>query len=187
MRKVHDIVPKRRSLKKSMLRLRLHLWARGLIICARKDIDLQKEMSEWPDGFTLFFQILPDEPYVGLKKDASGLHIIKSFYPTPTQTLITFKNLIIAQEVLYGRMTLRQAFCESRFVLKGNSQHYSSVIKAMMLIQKRLFPRLVDYGSSRPGFKKRVSRLLILLQILFMGNERKEVLLNDSEVLRVFE
>lgn len=187
MRKVHDIVPKRRRLKKAMLRLRLHLWARGFLVCACQDVDLQKEISEWPDGFAFLFQILPDEPYLGLKKDDNGLHIIKGVYPSPSQTLIAFKNMVIARNVFYGKMTIRQAFFENRFILKGNFQHHSSIIKAMMLIQNRLFPRLVISGSSRSIYKKRVEHFVILFKILFMGNGRKEVPSNDSEVLRIYE
>ncbi len=170
MRKVHDIVPSMSRLKKAVLRLRLHFWAQGFIICASQDLDLQKEISKWPDGFAFLLQILPDKPYIGLIKDVNDLHIIPNTFPSSHETVVAFKNMAIARDVFCGKIGIHQAFCENRFDFKSNQGHDVSVVRAMILTQHILFPQLEDYGSFKNKQKKRVSRLAILSQILLSGN-----------------
>lgn len=187
MSKVHDIVPRGSRFKKAMLRLRLRFWAQGFVVCASQDVGLQKEMSEWPHGFTFLLKVLPAGPHIGLIKHAFGLHIIKDAPLSSYETIVAFKNTAIAWDVFCGRIGVRQAFCEDRFDFKGKYENQISVVRAMIQAQSMLFPRLADYMNFWPRHKKRVSRLKILSQILLSGKKRKEVSSNDSEVLRVFE
>lgn len=188
MRKAHDIVPKSRPFKKAMLHLRLHIWARCFIACARHDDILKKEIGDWPSGFSFLIQILPDEPHIGLTKDSNGLHIIKTTQDVNGKVSeLAFKSLVIGRDVFSGKMSIRQALIDKRFILNGDPSSGSSIIRSMIHVEDTLFPRLIQQGRLRRKNLKSVSRLRIFTEILLMRNNGKEASSNDSEVLRIFE
>jgi hypothetical protein len=185
MRKYNNIFPKRRLIKKSMLSLKLMLWLKAIIACYRHDNALKKEVNQWPDGFSVFFKIFKDKPFLGIQKNQGSLHIIKSTISFCDEILLSFKSLDVAYAVFSGKTFIRQALIERRFDITGSPDHALSFIRAVVMAENILFRSKINRGRSGVKLPWRVSRIAILTEILRIRIEGKEVSPYDSKILRV--
>lgn len=186
MRKVHDIIPRQKRLKKAMLQLRFQLLIKGFISCLRYDTELKKEVEAWPEGFAFQIVILPGEDGVTLQKGSGSLHKVDNSCLNGYPIRILFKNIHAADCVFSGKMSFFQALNERRFIMEGNFTSVVSLMRSLMLVQNTLYPRLIR-RELQNSTQKRISRLKVFRDILFLKNSGKGVDENDPEVLRVYE
>jgi hypothetical protein len=161
--------------------------AKGFIACARYDAAMQNEVSRWPDGFTIHLQVLSEEPYVSLRKDITGLHIIRANHRSGNEVILFFKNIAVAREAFSGKISIGQAFIEERLSVKGNSAYQLSVVRSMIFAQSILFPGMISKGKPKKRIRRYLRRLKIYAQIFISGKSGEGMVSNDPEILRVFE
>ena len=104
--------------------------------------DLQAEIKDWEDGRVVSLGVLPDGPYMSVKKEGGRLHYLGKG-PRDAHLKILFKNMEVAFLILTGMMGAVQAFAEHRAIVHGSVDHAMEVNRAMAIVQKYLFPAFI--------------------------------------------
>jgi len=187
MKKVHPIIPGRRCLVKRILQAKMHFLAKGLIQVVHSHEDLKRDVSDWPEGFTLLLDVLGDAPRIALQKYTDGLYRTDPSALIHYDLRISLKNIAIAQKVLSGRMGFCRAMIENRLVAEGPSVYFTSLLRCLIKAQHILF-RLPRDERLMIGKRNSVlGRLKVYQAMLFVKSSRKEDASVDTQVLRVFE
>jgi hypothetical protein len=100
---------------------------------------LKEEIKDWEDGRVISVGVLPDGPYMSVKKESGQLRYLGKG-PREADLKIMFKNMEVAFLLLTGMMGAVQAFAEHRAIVHGSIEQAMEINRAMAIVQKYLFP-----------------------------------------------
>jgi len=138
-------MPPRKWFKKSLVRLVLFILGRALQSASKLDDDIKAEITDWPDGFSAMFKVLPRGPQMAFMKTTAGHLAYKgaALDADAADMIIFFKNLESAFLVFTARMGTVQAFVEHRLSLKGDIARAMSLTRCLNIVQTYLYPVLI--------------------------------------------
>ena len=139
---IREIKPGNQPLKLAMVKSLLFVLGRATPAIARMDVDVQKEIKQWDEGFKVMFEILPDGPYLSLEKRDDELHFL-GLVKTDADLVVTFKNLESAFLLLTTQISTPQAYAQHRIGVKGEIVTGMSFTRCLNVVQFLLFPGFI--------------------------------------------
>lgn len=128
--------------KPHMIRMVFLILGRAAQSASKHDKDIQKDISEFHEGFKIMFKILPFGPCVVLEKQSDHLKFV-GFKEQEADLTVFIKNVESGFLMFSAQMGTPRAFCEHRTLLKGNISDGIRFIRAMSNIQCYLFPKII--------------------------------------------
>lgn len=163
-----EISLKRKTLykiKKYISKIVLFFLYRGFNIVSKIDSNVHGEVQKWQDGYTIKIQTCENGPSLLLKKQGSKIVRLKKDQECNLE--IIFKNLDSAFLLLTGRLGIAKAYCEHRFVLKGNIMEAMSLVRCLDIVETYLFPKFIVKHLVKEVKKTRSSIITTYIRILF--------------------
>jgi hypothetical protein len=101
--------------------------------------DMQDELKDWDAGRVLALGVLPDGPFIAVRKDLDRLKYLgKGDHGAKIKIL--FKNMDAALVMLTGQVGAHTGFAEHRAIVHGSINEAMQANRAMALVTKFLFP-----------------------------------------------
>lgn len=148
-------------MKRMILKVILWLLPRALNVLARFDSSVTDELNQLPDGACVRVR-------AGLTEDAPcmtvirrGSRLVRASADAKADIEIAFKSESGAFLVFTGCMSIGQAYCGHRFVLKGNINETMCLVRAIETAEGYLFPRLWNKRILKSRVKKQMPALAV--------------------------
>ena len=138
---------------------------RGFNIVNKIDQDVYTEVEKWRDGYTIKIQTSDNGPSLILKKQ--GKKIVRLKNEQECDLEIIFKNLDSAFLLLTGRLGIAKAYCEHRFLLKGDIMEAMSLVRCLDIVETYLFPKFISKHLVKKVKKTKSQIIVTYLRILF--------------------
>jgi hypothetical protein len=151
--------PPRKIVKNLVARTMMFALGRGFQAASSLDEDVRREISVWPDGFTVTMKVMPRGPSLTWVKEAGRMRSLGG-REQPANLTIMFKNLEAALLVLTARMGNPQAFAEHRLSVKGSLADAMILTRCLNITQAYLFPRLISGRIMKRAPRIPLGRLL---------------------------
>ena len=137
---------------------------RGFNIVSKIEPDVYKEVEKWPDGYTIKIQATDNGTSLILKKQ--GKSIVRLKKEQKCNLEIIFKNLDSAFLLLTGRLGIAKAYCEHRFLLKGDIMEAMSLVRCLDIVETYLFPKFISKHLVKEVKKTESPIIITYLRIL---------------------
>lgn len=153
-------------MKKTVVMVILEVLYRALRVLQRKDAAVAEELSRLPEGTCVRIRagLTESAPQLAVVRDAKGL--LRAKKDAPADIEIAFKSLSGAFEVFTGRMSVGQAYCAHRFVLRGNINETMCLVRAIEVAEGYLFPRIWNRRILKHRVEKRLPTLAVYVLTL---------------------
>ncbi len=140
-----DYWPGENRLKTAGVQAAIWLLGRAMACASRYDPVIQKELSNWPPGYTVMLKVRPDGPFGGWVKTESGSLSDQGCEGDPRKSdlVIYFKNLESAFMVLFGRIGTPWAFAQHRMSIQGDLGQSMRFTRCLNRVQTFLYPRFL--------------------------------------------
>lgn len=127
--------------------------------------EFQAELDDWEDGWVFAIGVLPNGPWISLKKEGGVMRYLGKGRQNPRLTIL-FKNLDCALFPLMGSMGADTAFIQRRAILHGNIAEAMQVSRAMAIVQAYTLPGFVLKKICKRPPKLTPRQLLLKARIL---------------------
>lgn len=138
---------------------------RGFKVVNKLEPKVYKETANWKEGYTIKIQTCINGPSLLLKKKDNC--IIKLKQEQNCDLEIIFKNLDTAFLLLTGRLGIAKAYCEHRFLLKGNIMEAMSLVRCLDIVETYLFPKFIVKHLVKKIEPLKVPRVITYLRVIF--------------------
>jgi hypothetical protein len=119
-------------------------------LAAKHCPDTRREIAGWSDNLVFSMGVLPDGPYISVKKEGEGVRYLGAFMDNP-DVAILFKNVDCAVMMFTGQIGTPVAASERRFLIRGNISESMRIARTLNWVQAYLFPSLItDHIFRRP-------------------------------------
>jgi hypothetical protein len=166
-----EIEPGRKRFKVAIIKIAFFVLGRAFQSAARVDKQIRREIEEWPEGFSLMIQVLPNGPRMALAKDERGhLRHRRRQAGGPNEDkadlIVFFKNLECAFLLFSAQISTAQAYAEHRISVKGELPMAMALVRCINIVETYLLPgpvarRMVKRLPSIPAVQRCAVRLLI--------------------------
>lgn len=112
-------------------------------IAAKYAQDVKEEISSWREGMVFTMGVLPNGPYMSVKKEGDRIRYLGTKKPEEMDLAILFKNFDAALLVFLGQIGTPTAAAQRRFIVQGNLSESSGVARALDMVQTYLFPGII--------------------------------------------
>ena len=139
----------------------LQVLYRALNALARRDPAVAAELAQLPEGACVRIRAGLDgrAPQLALVRRGDG--VAKARPDAPADIEIAFKSLSGAFRVFVGLESVGRAYCEHRFVLKGNINETMCLVRAIEIAEGYLFPRVWNRRILKRKVEKRLPTIAI--------------------------
>ena len=145
-------------------RIVLFFLYRGFKIVNKLEPKVYKETANWKEGYTIKIQTCTNGPSLVLKKGHNN--IVKLKQEQKCDLEIVFKNLDTAFLLLTGRLGIAKAYCEHRFLLKGNIMEAMSLVRCLDIVETYLFPRFISKHLVKKMETLKVPRMITYVRVI---------------------
>lgn len=135
---------------------------RGLKVLYREDERIQRELDGWNQDKAIQLKVY-NGPSITIQY--TYLHNL-SKTKEPADIIIEFKSIETAFFVFIGMMSVKQAYLEHRFTLKGDIFDSMRFVRCIDLVETYLFPRFMTKRILNHQEKKYKSTIMIYLKAL---------------------
>lgn len=135
---------------------------RGLKVIYREDERIQRELDGWNQDKAIQLKVY-NGPSITIQY--TYLHSL-SKTKEPADIIIEFKSIETAFFVFIGMMSVKQAYLEHRFTLKGDIFDSMRFVRCIDLVETYLFPRFMTKRILNHQEKKYKSTIMIYLKAL---------------------
>ncbi len=126
-------------MKKIIIWVVLQFLYRGMKVLYKLDYRMKEELDGWRENKTLCIQIMNGPSITMTYTYRQGL---QKTHQTPDITIV-FKSVHTAFLVFTGMMSVKQAYLEHRFSLKGDVYESMRFVRCVDLVETYLFPRFM--------------------------------------------
>ena len=126
-------------MKKIIIWVVLQFLYRGMKVLYKLDYRMKEELDGWRENKTLRIQIMNGPSITMTYTYLQGL---QKTHQTPDITIV-FKSVHTAFLVFTGMMSVKQAYLEHRFSLKGDVYESMRFVRCVDLVETYLFPRFM--------------------------------------------
>lgn len=139
-----EIHPKKNHVMRLVVVFVLSILGKSFSSASRFQKDVQREVSNWPDGFSFVMRVDPNGPSIILVKEENVLKFRRiRIESSKVELVITFKNMKSAFLLLTAQMSTVRGYCEKRMSVSGDIMIATSIIRCMNIIETYLFPRII--------------------------------------------
>ena len=154
----------------------LSLIGRSFTILNDKDLKIEKELSYLPKKFTAAVAVEKNGPYIIVRKENNevkyyGYHS----HPENIDLKLYFKDEEFAYQVLAAKEGIRQAFSEHKVILEGDIEYAVSFIYILEIVEAYIMSDRFAKKVLNYDFKRRISRLQLIIKALFLSREKGEI------------
>jgi hypothetical protein len=138
------------KVKKMVVQTSLLLLGVAFELVSKHCKDMQDELAEWDAGRVLALGVLPDGPFIAVRKELNQLKYLgKGEHGAKIK--IMFKNMDAALVMLTGQVGAHTGFAEHRAIVHGSINEAMQANRAMAIVTKFLFPGIwLKYITKRP-------------------------------------
>ncbi len=150
-------------MKKVIIWIVMQFLYRGMKVLYKNDIRIKNEFDGWNSNKVIGLKVLHGPSInieYALKK---GLNKTKK----DPDILIVFKSIDSAFRVFTGMQSVKQAYLEHRFYLKGDIYESMRFVRCVDLVETYLFPRFMTKRILNHNEKKYKPTLLIYMKSIF--------------------
>lgn len=131
--------------------------------------ELKAELADWEEGRVFSLGVLPNGPYISIRKEGDRVRYLGMGLYHPTLTAL-FKNLDAILLPFTGQIGSHTAFIQHRAILHGNVGQAMQANRAMNIVQtyllpgfmlKKMFKRPPKLSPAQMVLKARVMALLV--------------------------
>ena len=132
------------SYRARMILLKILLSVTGVAfqVASRYVPELRREIAQWRDGFVFTFRVLPDGPFLSIRKDGDRTRALAEYERDPDIAILC-KSLDAGLMCLTGKIGAHTAVVQRRVIIQGNIAEAMKVQRAMTLVQMYVFPGVV--------------------------------------------
>ena len=149
-------------MKKIIIWVVLQFLYRGMKVLYKLDYRMKEELDGWRENKTLCIQIMNGPSITMTYTYLQGL---QKTHQTPDITIV-FKSVHTAFLVFTSMMSVKQAYLEHRFSLKGDIYESMRFVRCVDLVETYLFPRFITKRILDHYEKKLKPTLYIYLRAL---------------------
>jgi len=150
-------------MKKIIIWIILQFLYRGMKVLYHDDKRIRHELDGWNQDKIIKLKVL-NGPSISIKY--TYLHGLSQTKQKPDIEII-FKSVDTAFFVFMGMMSVKQAYLEHRFILKGDIFESMRFVRCVDLVETYLFPSLMTKRILNHHEKKYHFSLLIYLKAIF--------------------
>lgn len=150
--------------KKVISKVVLFFLYRGFNIVNKIEPDVYKETKCWKNGYTIKIQTCDNGPSLLLKKEGNQIKKLKQEQKCDLE--IIFKSLDTAFLLLTGRLGIAKAYCEHRFLLKGNIMEAMSLVRCLDIVETYLFPKFIAKHLVKEVKSLKIPRIITYIRVL---------------------
>lgn len=136
---------------------------RGIHIVNKIEPNVYKETKNWKNGYTIKIKTCENGPSLLLKKQGDEIIRIKESKNCDLE--IIFKSLDAAFLLLTGRLGIAKAYCEHRFLLKGNIMEAMSFVRCVDIVETYLFPKIIAKHLVKQISKIKIPRIVTYIRV----------------------
>jgi transposase len=134
-------------------------------LASKHSKDVQGEVEQWADGLVFTMGILPNGPYVTMKRQGSRISFLGLGKKNPDVCLY-FKNLDAAVLSFTGQMGTHTAVAQHRMVVHGNLTEAMKISRTLDLIQTFLLPTMMLNRTSKNPVNLSLPQLWVKAKVL---------------------
>ena len=148
-------------MKRTIVSIILRLLRRALDALAKRDPAVAAELARLPEGARVRIRAGLDGRAPQLTFARRGAGVAAADASAPADIEIAFKSLSGAFRVFVGLESIGRAYCEHRFVLKGNINETMCLVRAIEIAEGYLFPRLWNRRILKRKVEKRLPTIAV--------------------------
>lgn len=137
---------------------------RGIHIVNKIEPKVYTETKKWKNGYSIKIQACEKGPSLLLKKQGNEIIRLKDNQDCDLE--IIFKSLDGAFLLLTGRLGIAKAYCEHRFLLKGNIMEAMSLVRCIDIVETYLFPKMIAKHLVKEITKIKIPRIITYMRVL---------------------
>lgn len=150
-------------MKKFIIWIVLQFLYKGMKVLYYNDELIKQELDSWNKDKIIKLKIM-EGPAISIKY--TYLHGLSLTKEKPDIEII-FKSVDTAFYVFIGLMSVKQAYLEHRFILKGDIYESMRFVRCVDLVETYLFPSFMTKRILNHQEKKYYSSILIYLKAIF--------------------
>jgi hypothetical protein len=132
----------RKLFKRFIVFLVMNIIANAFGSTSRFESLVKKEVDEWPEGFTVMMNVAQSSISIVLQKICGRL-CKRDISEKKCDLVITFKNVDAAFLLFTAQISTAAGYCEKRMCVSGDIPRAISVIRALTVIERYLFPAII--------------------------------------------
>jgi hypothetical protein len=132
----------RKLFKRFIVFIVIHIIANAFRSTVRFEALIKKEVHEWPEGFTVMMNVAQSTISVVLQKIGGKLYS-RDVSEKKCDLVITFKNIDAAFLLFTAQISTAAGYCEKRMYVSGDIPRAVSIIRALTVIERYLFPAII--------------------------------------------
>ncbi len=152
-----------------MIKFILNLLIRAMKIGVKYDSGVKQDFACLPNKYTIKINILPKNISVIFMYVDGTITQIDEIDNDNINLLVEFKDEKSAKDVLLGKLSLAQSFCEHRIKVYGNINHAMAVTRIVNTLECYLFPRFIYNKLFTPPIELDISKFKFYTILLFGG------------------
>jgi len=140
-----EIRPGRNRRKELLVRVVFFLFGRAAQFLSKIDPEIRREVSRWPQPFTILYRILPNGPRMALARHPAGHleYLGREDGVEKADLTIAIKNLESAFLVFTFRLGMNQAYAQNRLSVRGDVPTAMSQMRVLNRVLAYMLPRRV--------------------------------------------
>ena len=151
-------------MKKLIIWVVMQFLYRGMKVLYHDDPRMKEELDGWKQDKVLTLPVMHGSSITIKYTYQKGLQKVKNVKP---DICITFKSIQTALLVFTGMMSVKSAYLEHRFSLRGDVFESMRFVRCVDLVETYLFPRFMTKRILNHQEKKYKPTLLIYIKALF--------------------
>jgi hypothetical protein len=158
-----EVSPGRSHFKRAYLNVNLWFMGRAIQAASRVDDRVRREFRDLPPDFTFALGVLPDGPYMILRKRGkdSARYIGRKIDAQEVDLTMTFKHLEAAFQTFTFRENTPTSFARDRLVVDGEVAYACPAARVLDIVQIYLLPKPIAKLAVKRYPRWPVSRKLV--------------------------
>ncbi len=129
--------------ERAYVSLMMGVVGRGLVSTSHSDVEVRRELSVFPAGYTIQMMVMPAGPAFTTEVQADGtLKLLKGFQGKP-DLCVRFKHMAHAFLVLSFQEGTARAFANDRIYVDGEVSHAIRLVRCLSRMEVLILPKLV--------------------------------------------
>ena len=151
-------------MKKMIIWVVMQFLYRGMKVLYHDDDRIKEDIDGWKQDKVIQLNVINGPSITIQYRYQQGLYKVKNM---PPDLCITFKSITTTFLVFTGQMSVKTAYLQHRFSLKGDVNESMRFVRCVDLVETYLFPRFMTKRILNHQEKKRKLTLLIYIKTLF--------------------
>ncbi len=154
-----------RNIQKIIIYIVLQFLYRGMKVLYKDDQRISKELNGWNQDKTIRLSIINGPSLTIQYQYLKGLSKVKN---KNADIEITFKSISTAFKVCTGMMSVKQAYLQHCFILKGDIYESMRFVRCVDLVETYLFPYFMTKRILNHYQKRYQPMLIVYIKTLFV-------------------